>query len=334
MQLLPPCFVVCLSQVHYTMKRKILRPPFSFLFVPVPHRHGYRMKSFWDTLKYISSLSTKFTTGIYAVIGFAGLFVSYNDFFSDDTSAVKRLAVGTSVLVTLWVVPLLITLLILKCKKNFKILNNNGHALYVQYGDLFGQKELKNTYKRWNIVVPVNRCFDTRVDNHVVSEESVHGSAFQKLYQSGVYTEESLSTKLDRLLARTEYEELTRREKPDGRRKRYPVGTVVDLPGIGEEHYLLCALSTFDEKIKARTEMQNFTVAVQSLIEAINTYSEGYPVLMPLIGAGLSRLDKEQQEILRYLISAIIFNKDKINCDIHVVIRKNLKNEISIFNLK
>ena len=35
-----PCFVVCLSQTHYTRKREILRPPFSFLFVPVPHRHG------------------------------------------------------------------------------------------------------------------------------------------------------------------------------------------------------------------------------------------------------------------------------------------------------
>ena len=39
-QLFLPCFVVCLFQDYYSRKQEILRLLFSYLFVPVPHRHG------------------------------------------------------------------------------------------------------------------------------------------------------------------------------------------------------------------------------------------------------------------------------------------------------
>ena len=43
-QLLLPCFVVCLFQDYYSRKQEILRLLFSYLFVPVPHRHGDTVK--------------------------------------------------------------------------------------------------------------------------------------------------------------------------------------------------------------------------------------------------------------------------------------------------
>ena len=80
--------------------------------------------------------------------------------------------------------------------------------------------------------------------------------AFKKLYASGKYTEETLALSIEKLLEKIEYENLSANEKPEGNRKRYPVGTVIDLPGNENEHYFLWALSTFDSNLKAHTSMQ------------------------------------------------------------------------------
>lgn len=52
------------------------------------------------------------------------------------------------------------------------------------------------------------------------------------------------------------------------------------------------------------------------------------------MGTGLSRTKKDQQAVLKYLINAFRINKDEINCDIHVVVRDDMKNEIAIMNIK
>ena len=220
-------------------------------------------------------------------------------------------------------------------KRRFKVLSaNNGHALYLQYGDIFNANEVIEPSKLRNIVIPVNRCFDTHVDNHIVSEQTLHGIVFRKLYISGKYTEETLGLSIEKLLKKIEYENLPEQEKPEGKRKRYPVGTVIDLPGNENEHYFLWALSTFDRNLKAHTSMQEYALAVQRLIESCNTESEGFSIVLPLVGTGLSRTKKNQQDVLQYLINAFRLNKDEINCDIHIVVHEDVKNEIAIMNIK
>lgn len=108
----------------------------------------------------------------------------------------------------------------------------------------------------------------------------------------------------------------------------------MDLPGNGKEHFLLWALSTFDRNLKAYTSMQEYALAVQKLVEACNTESEGFPIVLPLVGTGLSRTKKDQQDVITYLINVFRLNKSEINCDIHIVVREDIKNEVSIMNIK
>ena len=172
------------------------------------------------------------------------------------------------------------------------------------------------------------------MDNHIVSEQTLHGIVFKNLYTSGKYTEETLALLIENLLMKIEYENLSEQEKPVGNRKRYPVGTVIDLPGNENEHYFLWALSTFDSNLKAHTSMQEYVLAVQRLIESCNTESEGFSIVLPLVGTGLSRTKRNQQDVLQYLINAFRLNKDEINCDIHIIVRRDIKNEIPITNIK
>lgn len=185
-----------------------------------------------------------------------------------------------------------------------------------------------------NIIIPVNRCFDTIVDNHLVSEQTLHGIAFKQLYSSGRYTEQSLNAAIQRQLSNQPYQDIDIIDKPEGNLRRYPVGTIADIPSDETTHLFLWALSTFNRELKAQTSMQDYALAVQKLIEACNSESEGFPILIPLVGTGLSRTKKDQKDVLSYLVQAFKLNKSELNCDIHIIVRETIKSDIPIMNLK
>lgn len=293
------------------------------------------MRYVWINKGYISKIASTMTGGFYAFLGLIGTFVSLNEILPDTMPVWIRGIISVAILIGIWGCCFVVVSIRLARKKRFKVFSaNNGLALYLQYGNIFDPNEVIDSSQRRNIVIPVNRCFDTHVDNHIISAQTVHGATFNSLYASGKYTEESLSMAIGKLLENTNYKSLSEEEKPEGNRKRYPVGTVVDLPGYENEHFFLWALSTFDNKLKAHTSMQEYALAVQKLIESCNEESEGFPVVLPLVGTGLSRTKKGQQDVLKYLINAFRINKAEINCDIHIVVRNDMKNEIAIMNIK
>lgn len=279
-------------------------------------------------------MTTKIIAGIYAFLGFIGTLFPLDEILSNTLSMWIRGGISLCVLLIVWIICFFIVGIILSNKKRFKVIvANSGHKLFLQYGDLFNENEVLNPHERRNIIIPVNRCFDTVVDNKLISERTLHGIAFNKLYKANRYTEESLNSAIQQLLSHKEYVSISKTDKSSGNLKRFPVGTVVDLPGIDKEHYLLWALSTFDVNLKAHTSMQDYALAVQKLIEACNLESEGFSIVLPLVGTGLSRTKKNQQDVLSYLINAFRVNQSEINCDIHIIVREDIKNEIEIMNI-
>lgn len=53
------------------------------------------------------------------------------------------------------------------------------------------------------------------------------------------------------------------------------------------------------------------------MIEFFDNESQGFPVLMPIIGAGRSRTDLTEREALEYILEAFRINKNKITSDIY-----------------
>ena len=72
---------------------------------------------------------------------------------------------------------------------------------------------------------------------------------------------------------------------------------------------------------------------MQRMIEYCYSRSQGFPVVMPLIGAGQSRIGNNEREILEYVIGLFKMNKDLIMSDIHIVVRNSGKDTISITGL-
>lgn len=69
---------------------------------------------------------------------------------------------------------------------------------------------------------------------------------------------------------------------------------------------------------------------MQRMIEYCNARSQGFPVVMPLIGAGQSRTGNDERAILEYLIGLLKMNKTLIMSDIHIVVRNSGKETIPI----
>lgn len=293
------------------------------------------MKRIWINKGYIAKITSAIIGGFYAFLGFIGTLVPLDELLPSSLPIWIRIIISISILIGIWMICFIVVGFILSKKKQFEVIvGNSGHKLYLQYGDLFDENEVINSNERRNIVIPVNRCFDTIVDNRLISEKTLHGMALKKLYSKNLYTQESLNSEIQELLRNKEFENISQEDKPEGNRKRYSVGTTVDLPVDSKEYYLLWALSTFDRDLKAHTSMEEYALAVQKLIQACNEESEGFPTVIPLVGTELSRTKKEQLDVLKYLLNAFRLNKSEINCDIHIVVREDIKNEVAIMNLK
>ena len=217
---------------------------------------------------------------------------------------------------------------------NIKVFTTDKHSVYVHFGDLFNNEYTNNKSDHKYIVIDVNRCFDTIVNNELISERTLHGKVFKELYEEKKYTAETLQTAINNSLKDLEYSNIQKEDKPQGNLKRYSVGTIAKIDDSNTKSYYLLAMSTFDKNLNAHTSKEDFVLAIQRLIEYCDKNSQGYPVLMPLLGSGLSRTGIDcYSDILQYIINILRLNKEIINCDFHIYIRPQDKQKINIGDL-
>lgn len=301
------------------------------------------MKRLWLNKRYILNRSWQLAGTIFAVIGMAGMLANLDELILPSLDTWKRILVGVAILFGIWLFVFIGCCIFYSHVKIICALKlSNNHGVYVQYGDLFKKdiicdKHGEPSAEIRNVIIPVNCCFDTIVDNDLVSSTKIHGIAFCSLYDSGKYSQESLNQTIqDNLNSRNiAYTDILATEKRKGNLKRYPFGTVAEIPISDEEKYFLLALTEFNSDLHAEIRnRENYMIVLQRLIEYISTRSQGFPVVMPLIGGGLPEVSESEQAVMELLISLIKLNRDKLNCDIHIVIRDTGKEDISFLKYK
>lgn len=271
---------------------------------------------------------------LYTMWGFLSVWFSLEGSLPTEWTFWNKLALALTVLLVLFVACFMgCSYWVLRKISNTICTSNSNHKVIVQYGDMYSPDVIAPGYtERRNIVVNVNRCFDTIVNNNLVSERTQHGRVMKKLYTQGLYTPNSLNDTIQQNLNQqhAQYEDLTVANKSQGNTYRYECGTVAEIPGEGNVFYFLLGMSKFDSHFKASTSKEEFCLAIQRLIEFCNSRSQGYPVILPLLGSDMARTNISQTEILSYIVNAFKVNKDKISCDFHIVIWEGDKDKISI----
>jgi hypothetical protein len=110
------------------------------------------------------------------------------------------------------------------------------------------------------------------------------------------------------------------------------VGTVAEIPSDDITFFLL-GLSAFDNNLHAQTSAEEYSLALLRLLQYCDTRSQGFPVVLPIIGGGASNTRKDEQSLLEYMLKLLYLHKELINCDYHIVVRETGKMSIGISDL-
>lgn len=198
-----------------------------------------------------------------------------------------------------------------------------GMTVVVEGGDLFE--------KDAHLVVGFTDTFDTAVDKYgVINGSSVQGQLLDRWYGGDA---RRMDRELGIALTETRPQSReTRQSKRRGKLDRYPVGTVAVL---GEPARLVfgVAYSKLGNDLVARSSVEEFWFSLNRLWDAVYQRAQHESVAMPLIGAGLARLDfLDEETILRLiLLSFLVRSRERSVCrELCVVVRPSLLHRIDL----
>lgn len=274
-----------------------------------------------------------YTSGIYAALSMVALWVDFTSFLS-GLSPFLRVLVSLGVLVCIALICFVASFLYLRIKKRFTVFKSEtGHSISIQFGNILDSSIHSIDNRLISIVIPVNRCFDTMVDDKLIAKSSLHGAFITSLVAKNSFSPESLNQQIQQSLKDEPYDTLLPADKPRGNLKRFRPGTVVNIEA-GDLRYFLLGLSSFNKDLKAITSKEDYTIAIQKLLEYCDSNAQGGEVFLPLIGTGLSRVGVSKNDALSYLYHTIVLNKEHLSFDITILVPDSERGNISISNYK
>ncbi|MFF2039453.1 macro domain-containing protein [Kitasatospora sp. NPDC058170] len=165
-------------------------------------------------------------------------------------------------------------------------------------GDLFDQEDA-------NLVAGFTDTFDTEIDQDlVISRSSIQGQLVERLFGG---RSELLDAELERALRPVPVVERERsRDKPRGRRLRYPIGTTVAVP-VGRRRVFATAYSRLGNDMVARSGPEHLALALDRLWEAVALHGQYRPVAVPMLGSGLARIvDLDRGRLARLIVESFV----------------------------
>jgi len=198
-----------------------------------------------------------------------------------------------------------------------KISINGGKTnLVLEYGDLF---EKRNGI----IVIPVDRNYNTIVDERIISKNSLHGVFINTIFCNHL---DDLNKQLAQAL-KTE-------QDSNGAYKTQCPGCAILVTNCNDS-YCLLALSQLDSNYRARCTPEEYATAIECLLNHIDTHFGGKVVYMPLIGSGLSDVfgSMNDTESLQILVSLIKLSQSSRVRELHIIINKKSKHRAKIHKI-
>jgi hypothetical protein len=187
-------------------------------------------------------------------------------------------------------------------------------TLSVVVGDLFDQET--------HVAIGFTDTFDTSVaGDQVIHSSSVQGQLLRRLYGGD---RQRLDGELSSALRAVKpVQEESRADKPRGKLARYPIGTVAVL-GPPRRHVFAIAYGRMGNDMVAQAPVEDLWYCFNQLWQAIYRKGRRGPVSIPLMGAGLARIDSlDREDLLRLiLLSFVAYSRTKLAChELRIVIR-------------
>lgn len=226
-------------------------------------------------------------------------------------------------------------------QKRYLFWANGDGKINVRYDDIMKVSFPKKSKGKKIVVIPVNTCFDTIVDENLascdkplVSATTVHGLWLKNMVKNGISISD-IDLAIDRYISNKNIrytKELTIEEKNRGKRKCFENGTVVIVDGKNGVTFFLVALSEFDENNRAQSSKEDVINCVKKLLEFYDVNGQGYEMYVTLMGTGRSRAGLSHEESLQTMKAVCSLYSHKIHGTVNIVIYTKDKGKVSIFS--
>jgi hypothetical protein len=142
----------------------------------------------------------------------------------------------------------------------------------------------------------------------------------------------TLSSIFDQNVA-NEFKDITYQEERRelGKTRKYDIGTTAMLT-FGDYKYFLFASSKTDDEYKAYSTPSLLLFALEGLWKKARTECNGYPISVPLLGTGLSKVGLPPMRIIELLLISILnaTKEREITSEINIVVYHNFFEEVNL----
>lgn len=197
-----------------------------------------------NNAKYIFTRFTIIASMIFGLISIMQMFVDWDVLGEKGNNTKCKIIIFCLILVSCIVIALIWGVFFSNSRS---ILVEDEVHIVVKYGDLLKIAFPKKYSGEKIVVIAVNRCFDTIVDQDLIKADSMHGQ-FLRRFVADDAARQRLDDAIDSSLQEFEipYETINRSDKRYGKLKRYPLGSVARINGENGITFFLLALTTLD----------------------------------------------------------------------------------------
>lgn len=214
------------------------------------------------------------------------------------------------------------------CKKISFCFHNNI-KLNIELGDIFEHRE------KDIVVIPVNSYFDTVADDKIIAKNTVHGKFLEYYGKNGDIKE--LRNLIASYLKEKNISPISNNNSTS-RLPRYPLGTVAEISDpVKDENriFYLVASTDFDDNNHVIPNPGCYFNIMIKLLVFIDIHNNGWPIFLPLIGAGQAGLNVTKKDLLQAMINAFIFCPHyTATAGTSIIIKENDNNEVPLKMIK
>lgn len=197
---------------------------------------------------------------------------------------------------------------------------SNDTKITVKFGDLFAETGWK--------AIGVNDFFDSMVDEDLVSSRSLHGFVLNNYWAGDRRNwDKQISGSLRKTTGQTE-------SRSKGNRTRYPIGTTARACSETQK-FLFVALARTDAQSNVTTANAEMLIcAVRGMVAEARAACSMEPLVIPLMGSGMSRVSVKGSILVDLIITAVLeeSRRGRVTGEIIIVLPEDKSNEINLKN--
>lgn len=284
-----------------------------------------------NNAKYIFTCFTLISSVVFGLISTLQMFIDWNSLGIQNDNIRCKIIIFGLIVIGCIVLALIGGILF---SRNKTIFSKDEVKIVVKYGDLLKLAFPSKYSDERIVVIAVNRCFDTIVNQDIIKAESVHGQFLQK-FAPDDSSRQRLDNAIESSLREFDipYESLDRTNKRYGKLKRYPLGSVARITGENGVTFFLLALTTFDLNCVAHCNKHEYVECILKLFEYYDAHGQGHDLYLYPMGTKMARTGLSKVEALETTVTLAQISKENLKSKTTIIVDKRNKNEIPIMNL-